>query len=191
MGTGCPARILVSFPIQIAAGGVTVTTAAACFLICAVAQAQTADSTLIVVGSSYRFSIPLPKGWSADMIHAKEFQADVILYKDSIGQGKDKPVIKVACFKKDSLNPSMEFRPKNYSGSQRLRDLQKQDDIHKEYTYIRAILEDEKTKEPIFITYINPSLSYDYLFSVIMEHDNTARSVTDKLAVEAFLTALE
>ena len=157
----------------------------AALLICGVAQAQKADSTLLIAGSNYRFTIPLPKGWVADTTHAKEYLADVVLYRESVGLGKDKPVIRIAGYKKDPQNPSMEFQSDSYRKDQRLQEIQKHAATFNNYTYIRMIIDGLQ-----YITYINPGPSYDYIFSVIMENEKSVEGVTDKLAVEAFLTVL-
>jgi hypothetical protein len=154
------------------------------------AQSPPARQTLVFTAGSYRISIPLPKGWTADTVHAGDFHANVVLYRDSIGLGKDKPVIGIAWFKRNPKDSSMEFQTQWYSKDARMRQIQHEDKAHKGYTYARIVMTDPGAQAPRFISYIDAGPSCDYLFSVILEHDNSIASIDDNLSVTAFLTVL-
>ena len=168
----------------------TLITLAIGLLVTGTAYSQTADSTLLVVNNNYRFTIQVPKGWSADTVHAKDFQSDVVLYRDSLGLAKDKPIIKVTGYKKD---PQIAFFATDGTGyvQKRRREMQHFDKVHQEYVYTVMIVQSAPgAKTSIFITSINPGPSYNKVFHVTWENDNSAGGEKDLLTVDASLIVL-
>ncbi|MBI4931524.1 MAG: hypothetical protein HY841_12215 [Bacteroidetes bacterium] len=147
-------------------------------------QKDTADN-IIIYGDSFLFSIHEPMGWNGNVDNAKNYNANIIFYKNKEDLKKGGTIIQVLTYKKtdEEVNKDMELdintiKEKNH-------DLKQQniDASNKRFSCFAKLVYVENTFYQ-YIAYINPGIQFHNAFSVSM---NIPKRIATKEEFSAFL----
>jgi hypothetical protein len=154
--------------------------------------AQNKDSSLLVFGDGFSFSIKEPPGWKGDIENAKKYDANIILYKDKAELKNGGAIVQVLAFTKqdEQTNKDLEADVASYKRDYPKAKFQDFKVKHKSYkTYSKLVFIDKKFYQ--YIVYINGGSKYKTGFSVamnILNRQATQEELQSYLDIIASLT---
>jgi hypothetical protein len=155
---------------------------------------QTNESSLLVYGEGFSFTIKEPKGWIGDIENAKEYGANIIFYKDKTDLKNGGAIVQVLGFTKqdEQTNKDLEADVESYKKEYPKAKLQDFEAKHKDYkTFSKLVYVDKKFYQ--YIVYINGGKKYINGFSVAMNISNrqaTQEELQSYLNIISSLTIL-
>ena len=157
-----------------------------------IAFSQSKDSSILVFGDGFSFSIKEPKGWTGDIDNAKKYDANIIFYKDKTELKNGGAIVQVLAFTKqdEQTNKDLEADVASYKKEYPKAKLQDFEAKHKNYkTYSKLVFVDKKFYQ--YIVYINGGTKYKTGFSVAMNISNrpaTQEELQSYLSIISSLT---
>jgi len=130
---------------------------------------QTKDSSFLVFGDGFSFSVKEPKGWTGDIESAKKYEANIIFYKDKTELESGGAIIQILAFTKqdEQTNKDLEADITSYKRDYPKAKLQNFDANHKEYKCFSKIVYVDKSFYQ-YIVYVNGGTKYKTGLSVAM-----------------------
>jgi len=134
---------------------------------------QNKDSSILVFGDDFSFSIKVPKGWIGDIENAKDYGANIVFYKDKTQLKNGGAIVQVLAFTKqdEQTNKDLEADLASYKKEYPKAKFQDFEAKHKDYkTYSKLVFVDKKFYQ--YIVYINGGTKYKNGYSVAMNISN-------------------
>ncbi len=154
-------------------------------LFCFAGFSQSKDTSILVFGEGFSFSVQQPKGWTGDTEFAKSYNANIIFYESKAELENDGALIQVLAFTKQDENTINDLQvdinsyKKKYPRLKMQRLVVKHDN-YKRYSKLVSL-------DKIFykyITYINPGKKYKHGLSVAMK---ISRSAANRFVLNSYL----
>lgn len=150
---------------------------------------QTKDSSLMVFGDDFIFSVKEPNAWRGDIENASQYGANIIFYKKNTKLESDEPLIQVLAFKKhdEQTNKDLEADIASYKKDYPKAKLQDFEARHKNYKCFSKLVYVEKSFYQ-YIVYMNGGQKYKTAFSVAM---NISRRPATQAEIKSYLFIIE
>lgn len=158
-------------------------------LLSASSFSQTKDSSLMVFGDDYIFSVKEPDGWRGDIEHAAKYGANIIFYKKNTKLESDEPLIQVLAFKKqdEQTNKDLEADIASYKKDYPKAKLQDFQAKHKNYKCFSKLVYVDKSFYQ-YIVYMNGGQKFKTGLSVAM---NISRRPATQAEMKSYLFVIE
>jgi hypothetical protein len=147
---------------------------------------------LVIYGDTFMLSLKEPPGWTADSTGQASERVNLVLYRNTRGDGPARPSIRILVTDKtdekteDDLGYDMETYRKKFPGV-RFKDI---DVKHPEYrTFPKLFYVEGSFYE--YVTYLNPGKRFRYLITISMNLQKAGAGSEDLQAYAALVASIK
>ena len=153
-------------------------------------QKDTADN-IIIYGDSFLFSIHEPAGWNGDVDNAKNYNSNIIFYKNKEELKKGGALIQILTYKKQDEEVLKDLEYEITTIKEKNHDLKQQNiDVSSKTNACFAKLVSVDNVFYKYIAYINPGDKFHNAFSVIMTIQKRSASKEELIAFREIISTL-
>jgi len=151
------------------------------------------DSTdnIIIYGDSFLFSIHKPAGWNGNVDNAKNYNANIVFYKNKEDIKTGGTLIQILTYKKTDEEVNKDLEQDISLNKEKNHDLKQQnvEVNHKDYACFSKLIYVDKVFYQ-YIAYINPGNKFKNAFSVTMNISKRSATKEELAAYKEIISTL-